>query len=1388
MSSVYKPRTTATKLPVVKDKTLGALLTENGLDGKLDLVAQYNWGTKDKAEINRALFELVGCKTIDENDPLNSVLDPDRGTGGAILKPELWSASEVAFDKVHTVKVQKRLPATAVAITKLPALFNPEKETCAISYRLEGHTSRATIKDFEVHATGYYLEEKDEEGAGTRTVEKPSGTHTKDNPKETHIVRNTEPDTPRKVDYTWDGKSQAGIGILSASAKIISVCAPYFVSVRFYKDPVDKTAFIRMDPFYPRWNLTGKAKWDLDEDSLVVKWKVEGEDSSKAKLKNGQILVYEGETVVFAAPLTADQITAGKFDLLKETIHWDKTKVEIKKLPYRIQIQAHSDSDADNGLALAVMPTQVPPYNYEQVQFIGFNIRNDTNSTGTEYLGDDTDSVDIEFRCKAMVEAIQLAKTHVSADRKVLKLFVAPEFYFRGKKGAYAVENISTIVPRLRQETDKYDYLDWLFVFGTALGSYGHGSTGNPTVHGNALHLLTIDSINSATEITATVWSDPQKNWQLVAGGYKKTITAPLSDKGVKDPDHGGYTVKLKLDNVTGLTRTTDKTLTHVVEPVMKILAGGLSANKIRVASSICGRIAVEPGTNKVITIGGAYWQAQCGGVKRNITYVQRQLGYYELTLNARGPFPTGQPVQLIEPVAVEVINTALMQKGWHAPHLGDGSLRHVVTYKEDFSHIDYIINNSSGFYESSGINRKIRINYANDVSLLPTEGGKDIGGASPNVTRLPGSAVGSEINKSGLGGGCVIMIDRVSIGMEVCRDHCVYRLFNFYTGTNLRAGDPQVQVHLIPSWGMAIGMVEEMGTEVSALPNGLVFNVDGSRMESVARVYDSTYSCDDHVFVSDTDPGKCAEVATELVSGELRYKCATCNLVYIGGTCGTHGASTCDSDLRQMGTALHSKAKVDVPLSDDANFFTKKGNIEVFDPQDIPPADVATAPPSIAITNGTQKPGFNAQIKLTGLHLANTRFVDIEGDGVTLQSYAVISDTEVDAEVYVSRRAAIGDRNISVRTFNGPSNTVVLKVVTPPNPLLFSITPGDGEVHNVFNVVLRGADLRPVYDIQTSLPEVVILEMKNIADDQINLKIDVANDTPVGTCTFTVTSAGGSDDIDFTVNARPLPDIISVIPASYRQGTVVSGIVITGTDLTAQSLTVSGADVTFSSIVVDSDTQITIELTIDITAATGPRDLVVNTLSGDSLPYTIDIDPAEAPELLNINPTSLDQGLRVVATITGNYLLSPSGVTLDSDGIIHDVQVISDNEIKVDIEFDETATVGDHVIEVTTAGGSDTITFEATPRSAPVIYGVAPDTAAQDSTVQITVDGFDIWNFKQLNVSGAGITVQSIDDATQNGKVIVTLTIDATAPVGDRDLTVTNHAGESNAIRFTVT
>jgi hypothetical protein len=941
MSIAYAPRSESNKITVTQGQTLRQLLQANGLSGKLDTLSLYNWGTKKPAEINRALVELIGCSKI-ADDPLDSVLNPTRGTKQAMHKPELWTA-ELASNKKHSIKLKRRLPPTAVSITELTALFNPESETCTVRCLFEGDATRATKRDFEVHATEYYSVGNDRDG---NEVEKPCGTDAANKPEHTHIVCKNKTIAPGAETITWNGISDATEGVLKNPAKITSRCAPYMILMRYYKDVSDKDARLKIEPFYPCWRLTGNAKYEIDESSLVVRWTVEAKEASKEKLKIGHLAIHDKDGIAFFAPLTKDQINAGSYNLLKGPVKWNKSQIDRKKFPYRAQIQIHSDADEDNGLAIATMPTQMPVFEYKKVQLIGFNVRNDTNSG--DYLGHATHENDIQDRCNAMIEAVKLAHQDADTGRDILKVFVAPEFYFRGKQGAYPVEKISTIMPKLRVETDKHKYLDWLFVFGTAIGRHKHESgSGSKITHGEAIHRVKITTVESSTKISARVWSKPQKGWVFQKGATKTKISNIPTGAGILDQADGSITMAILLDDTSGLSDGDDA---EMIEPVMTIADTkrhslfNSTKTRIKVASKFCSQIPIDPATKEVVTVAGERWEATSEGLKSTITKVdfKETDGSYWLTLDPGGAYNTGKPLKLLEPIATEVFNVALVQKGWHAPQLGDGSLREIVIYKENISPIDFIRNKNLDWHKRTGENRKIKIDGSDNRPVLPTNGSTDISGASPNRDRLSDSAVGSEINLSGLGGGCVFTVNGVTLGLEVCLDHAKDRLWNFYKGPNKRKNDPMVQVQLIPSWGMSIGG-SDPGKEVMTIPNGLVFNVDGSRMESVARVCDSVYSCDSHPSKTGNVGNTCDQDASLLSAGVVYFKCTQDGPKprYYSAACPTHGKQPCGKKLQKLGTAFAASTTKSVPLSDNTTYFKKQGNVQVFPAKPLPNPDV---------------------------------------------------------------------------------------------------------------------------------------------------------------------------------------------------------------------------------------------------------------------------------------------------------------------------------------------------------------------------------------------------------------------------------------------------------------
>jgi hypothetical protein len=91
--------------------------------------------------------------------------------------------------------------------------------------------------------------------------------------------------------------------------------------------------------------------------------------------------------------------------------------------------------------------------------------------------------IEIEGRVAKLQAAIAAAHTGYQGykasesipddeDRKTLKIFMAPEFFFRGPYGAYQdIGWNAKILEMMRRETSKAQYADWLFVHGSAVFS-----------------------------------------------------------------------------------------------------------------------------------------------------------------------------------------------------------------------------------------------------------------------------------------------------------------------------------------------------------------------------------------------------------------------------------------------------------------------------------------------------------------------------------------------------------------------------------------------------------------------------------------------------------------------------------------------------------------------------------------------------------------------------------------------------------------------------------------------------------------------------------------------------------------------------------------------------
>ncbi|NER29738.1 MAG: hypothetical protein F6J89_19500 [Symploca sp. SIO1C4] len=130
---------------------------------------------------------------------------------------------------------------------------------------------------------------------------------------------------------------------------------------------------------------------------------------------------------------------------------------------------------------------------YSKVQFIAHCINTEPKfrkaSQKKEYLGLKEERQDMSARVELVKEVIKQAKQdqETSESENTLKIFMLPEFFFRGKRGTYSLVNIlgsfnnpetkeeenlkdKPLITQLQSIVKDKEWKDWLFVFGTIVG------------------------------------------------------------------------------------------------------------------------------------------------------------------------------------------------------------------------------------------------------------------------------------------------------------------------------------------------------------------------------------------------------------------------------------------------------------------------------------------------------------------------------------------------------------------------------------------------------------------------------------------------------------------------------------------------------------------------------------------------------------------------------------------------------------------------------------------------------------------------------------------------------------------------------------------------------
>jgi IPT/TIG domain len=394
---------------------------------------------------------------------------------------------------------------------------------------------------------------------------------------------------------------------------------------------------------------------------------------------------------------------------------------------------------------------------------------------------------------------------------------------------------------------------------------------------------------------------------------------------------------------------------------------------------------------------------------------------------------------------------------------------------------------------------------------------------------------------------------------------------------------------------------------------------------------------------------------------------------------------------------------------------------------------------------------------------------------------------TAITATFAIAANAQSGPGGVSVSTASSPPVTsgVLTFTINPPPPTLASITPPSAsQGANPLAVTIAGANLT---NGTMTVPAGITATGVAITATQITATFAIAATAPLGRANITVTTAGGTLLIPFTINPPP-PHLITMSPSTGPEAGSVA-VTLTGTNLTGSVLNGNlQAGITTTNVTIVGDTQINATFNIDLKATLGPQPIIVTTAAGASNALNFNVTLPPPPTLTTLSATSGVQGVSVPVTLTGTNF---AGATVNAGpGItVANLTQISATQLTANFVIGTTAAVGPQNVTITTPGGTSTpaLVFTIISASAPALSAISPNAGTQGAVVTVTLTGTNLAGASAIG-AGPGITATLLTvTATQ---VTANFTIASNAVPASPGITITTAGGTSQInplVTFTI-
>ena len=307
----------------------------------------------------------------------------------------------------------------------------------------------------------------------------------------------------------------------------------------------------------------------------------------------------------------------------------------------------------------------------------------------------------------------------------------------------------------------------------------------------------------------------------------------------------------------------------------------------------------------------------------------------------------------------------------------------------------------------------------------------------------------------------------------------------------------------------------------------------------------------------------------------------------------------------------------------------------------------------------------------------------------------------------------------------------------------------------------------------------------------------DVANGVAIDTLTlgersFTVDAFDNAGNHAFTTHSYtviPAPfAVTSADPSSLARGATRLVHVYGSSFVSGDVVAILGNGVTVGATSFIDSTHLTVPVTLSSSAALSARDVRVTKPAGAGTATCTGCFTVNAkPTITALSPTSAPRGATLDVSLTGSGLQSGALVTFSGTGITVNPPVNvnpSGSALTLSITIDAGTPTGARTVTVTNPdGGVATKTSAFTVNALPTTTSLLPSNRAQGVTANVVITGTGYLTGIGTNGAvsfGDGITVNTL---TRNSatKLTANISIDPSASVGSRDVTVTNPDGGSS-------